>query len=185
MGRPPSDDEDQEVAAILEAPSAPASSHGSHASSPEASFRVTTWAQSAHAQSSQSSKSSSSQRSQQVNRSTGQQVLLSSPEHQSSPEAQFTGLNPVPAPAPDVRRLKRMPAVCTPPLQPSIGESATPVRKQAAAPPPPKLSVLHQVHLAVCLLLHPLHAVNFASVHSLPPYVIWRGQCCVWTSQQV
>ncbi len=35
--------------------------------------------------------------------------------------------------------------------------------------PPPKVSVLQQVHPAVFLLLHPLHAVNFASVQSLPP----------------
>ncbi len=98
-----------------------------------------------------------------------QQVLLSSPERRSSPEAQFTGLNPVPAPAPDVHRSKRTPAVRTPPLQPSISESATPVRKQAACPPPPKESVLQQVHPAVFLLLHPPHAVNFASVQSLPP----------------
>ena len=76
VGRPPSDDEDQEVAAILEAPSAPTSHHGSHALSPEASFGVTTWARSACAQSSQSSKSSLSQRSYM-----SQQVLLSSLEH--------------------------------------------------------------------------------------------------------
>ena len=124
LGRPPSDDEDQEVAAIMEAPSAPVSHHGSCASSPEASFGVTTWAQSAPAQSSQSSKSLSLQRSYM-----SQQVLCSSLECPSSPEAQFTGLNPVPAPAQDVHRSKGMPAVRAPPLQPSISESASPVHK--------------------------------------------------------
>ena len=37
------------------------------------------------------------------------------------------------------------------------------------AQPLPKVSVLQQVHPAVCLLLHQPHHVNFASVQSLPP----------------
>ncbi len=60
--------------------------------------------------------------------------------------------------------------LCAPhPFRPASVKVQPQCANELHAQPLPKVSVLQQVHPAVCLLLHQPHHVNFASVQSLPP----------------